>query len=127
MLNLDRQSERQFLGELLAASRAGRVTWTGSVLPGCHQFVAGEYVVAVTDENGEPVVALHHASGHRLETLRPGQFADPEGGENLAPLFKELVELARVQALGLRRRWRQLSRQIAPQPLAAKPAAEASA
>ena len=109
----ERNPERQFVHELLNATRGGRVNWTGTVLPGRHQFIAGDYLVAIGDEAGAPVLALHHVSGHRLEILHPVQFGAEGGEPDLAPVFEELLELARSQALGLRRRWRWLSKQVA--------------
>jgi hypothetical protein len=113
MADPDRRAERQFLNELLAATLAGRVAWTGTIRPGCWQFVAGDYLVAVDGDGGEPAIALHHVSGYELETLRASQFADEDEGDEVPALFGDIVAAARAHALGLRRRWRLLGRQIA--------------
>lgn len=123
MLDAERNAERQFLGELLAATRSGRVAWTGTVIPGCCQFVAGDHLVAIREEDGAPAVALHHVSGHRLGTLRPAQFAADDEHAGLEPVFAELLELAHIHALGLRRRWRQLAKHVSSVEPNTKPVA----
>jgi hypothetical protein len=116
MADIDRTAERQFLAELLAATRGGRVTWTGALKPGCYQYIAGDYLLALVDEGEGPALALHHLSGHRLETLHPHLFSGPDGAHDLGGLFAEMFDLARIQALGLRRRWRHLAKQLAGAP-----------
>lgn len=112
MAGTDFSIELQFVAELLAATRAARVVWTGTVKPGCYQYIPGEYLLAIADDGDGPVLALHHRSGHRLQTLYPAMLLTP-GGADMGPPFDELYALARSQALGLRRRLRQITKQIA--------------
>jgi hypothetical protein len=113
VIKADLSGERQFIEELLQATRTGRANWTGSIRPGCFQLVAGDYLVAiVADPQAGHSLGLYHSSGHLIEALSADRLSLPEGPD-FAPLFEELHELARRQALGLRARWRRFSRVLA--------------
>jgi hypothetical protein len=110
---VDRTTERQFLQQLLVATRASKALWTGTIKPGCYQYNAGEYLLAIAADPAHGfTLSLHHASGNPLEILTPALLA--AGGEqpDLKADFAELYELARIQALNLRRRWRRLTAEL---------------
>ena len=115
MAEQDKSTERQFVRELVDATRAGRVAWTGTIRPGCYQYSAGDYLVTVANYPEGIAIVLHHCSGHQLDALR----AVPTEGDEMSALFAELLELARTQSLGLRSRWQGLGKQLANAPAAA--------